>query len=154
MNIENLLRICRHEVRRKQTHVSGKTNEVNFGFFQGGNNLPIVSFAFKAFRRNYAGCEATRFGLFNTHSGFAIANDKRNLCARDAARGNGVGKGFKIRASAAQEHANALSHKQKTLAQKRDEPKLESRKLSASLKPNGRCQITPRSSRALKAAKS
>src|SRR5208282_4887088 len=59
----------------------------------------------------------------------AVADDDRDFGVRNSIGCNACGERFEIRAAAAQEHANALVHKRKTLAQseagtKRDGPRI------------------------------
>lgn len=117
VNIENALGKGGDKVGGKQAHVTGEADEVDAGFVEDGGDLAIVGFALEALgRQDFCG-DAARFGAFDAGSAFAIADDNRDFRVGDAAGSDAIGKGFKIRAAAAQEHANALLHKQKTLAQ-------------------------------------
>ena len=124
VNIENPLRKRRNEIWRKQTHVAGEANQIHFCFVQRGDHEAVVGFAFQPLRRNHARGEATRFGAVDSGGGFAIAQDQRDFRVGNSSRHDGIGEGFEVRAAAAQEHAYALGHKQKTLAQVLHGPKL------------------------------
>ena len=117
MNIQNPLRKRRNEIWRKQTHVTREANQIHFCFVQRGDHEAIVGFALQSLRRNHPRVQATRFGAIDSGSGFAIAENEPDFRVRDFARRDGIGESFEVRAAAAQEHAYALGHKQKTLAQ-------------------------------------
>src|SRR5205814_705028 len=52
MDVENAVGKCAYEVRREQTHVSGKAYQVYLRALEFGNNLAFVLFARFALRSN------------------------------------------------------------------------------------------------------
>src|SRR5260221_111949 len=117
MNIQNALRKSRHEKWRKQSHVPGKTDEIDLRFAQCRDCQTIVSFAFEALGRYDAGGQSAGTGTIDSWSAFAIAENESDFGVGYAACGNAIGQRLKIGAAAAQEHANAFGDHGKKLAQ-------------------------------------
>src|SRR6059058_1427928 len=133
MNIQDAIRKLGHEIGREQAHVAGKANQVDFVLVENGPNLTVVDFALQPFRGNHARGDATRFGAIDSRSTSAIADDNGDFRVRDAARSHGFRQSFKVRAAAAQEHANALGHKRETLAHPRVSAKFGEKSFSTYL---------------------
>src|SRR5690349_12019959 len=115
MNIQDAIREFGNEIRREQTHVTRKADEIDFVLVKHSSDLTIVNLAFKAFRRNHTRGDAVCVGAVDSRRAFAIADDDGDFRVPDASRGNRFCQSFEIRSAAAQEHANALLHKLKTL---------------------------------------
>src|SRR5690348_16425186 len=116
MNVQDAVREFGDEIRRKQPHVARETDQIHFAFVEHSGDLTIINLALETLGRNYARGYAARLGAINPRRAFAIADDNCDFRVRDAARRYRFRQSLKIRAAAAQEHADALLHKRKTLA--------------------------------------
>src|SRR5947207_5848600 len=117
MNIQDAIWIFCDKKRRQQAHVTGQADEVDVVLVENGGDLAVVDFALKAFRRDHARFDAAAFGALDARSAFTIADDDGDFRAGDASRCDAIREGLELRAAAALEHAYALVHKRKTLAQ-------------------------------------
>src|SRR5208282_4620778 len=124
VNVQNTIRECSHKIRRQQAHIAGQADELDFVFVQHGDHLPVVRFAFQSLRRNGARGDAARFCAFKAGRAFAIADDDGDFRVGNLAGCDAVCERFEVRTAAAQQHAYALLHKQKTLTQPRASVKL------------------------------
>ncbi len=101
VNIQNGLRKGLHEIGREQPHISRQAHQINLVFAQNGDDLTIISFAFQSPRRHDPSGNVRRFGALNTLRAFAIGNHDRDFGVGDAAGGDAIRQGCKIRAASA-----------------------------------------------------
>jgi hypothetical protein len=124
MNIQNTIRECSYKIWRKQAHVAGQTDEVDFVLIEDRDDLAVIRFALQTFRRNRSRRDAARFCAIEAGRAFAVADDYRDLRVGNSAGNDALRERFEVRTAAAQQHAYALLHKQKTLTQPRASAKL------------------------------
>src|SRR5260370_23300307 len=101
MDIEDTIRKFGDKKGRKQAHVSGKTDQIDFLFVEDGRDLAVVGFALEAFRRNHAGLDSTRLRALDAGRAFAIADDDGDLRVRNPTRRDAFRERLEIRAAAA-----------------------------------------------------
>src|SRR5207249_775956 len=124
VNIQDTIWKFCDKKRGEQPHISCKTDQIGFMFIENGGDLAVVDLTLQAFRRNHARGDAARLGARNAGRALAIADDDGDLRVRNPSRRNALRQSLEIRATAAQEHANAFLHKRKTLAQPSESSKL------------------------------
>jgi hypothetical protein len=125
MNIQDAIGKFCDKKRGEKAHVAGETDEVDAVLVEDGGNLAVVGFSLKAFRGNDTGLDSARFGALDAGRAFAIADGDGDFRIGDAASRHAFRERLEVRAAAAQEHAYALLHKQKTLAQAGESAKRE-----------------------------
>src|ERR1700722_5645954 len=117
MNIQDALRKTLDEVWRQQAHIAGQADQIHSFFAQNGHNLTVVCFTLKTSRRDDLRWNPSRVSALNSLRAFPVGDNHSDVRVWNAARGNAVRKGFKIRAASAQQYAYAFFHERKTLAQ-------------------------------------
>jgi hypothetical protein len=117
MNIQDTLRKALNKVWRQQAHITRQADQTNLVFAQNGDDLTVVGFTFKPSRREDLRRDPARVGALNSLRAFAIGDHDSDVRVWNAACGNAIRKGFKIRAAPAQQHAYTFFHERKTLTQ-------------------------------------
>ena len=101
MNIQDALRKTFDEVWRQQAHITGQADQINLVFAQNGNDLAVVGFTLQPARGDDPRCNPPRVGALNSLRAFAIGDNNSDARIWNAARGNAIREGLKIRASSA-----------------------------------------------------
>src|ERR1700736_6820907 len=101
MNIQDAPRKTMNEIGRQQAHVTGQADQINLVFAQNGNNLAVVSLALKSARGDDLRRDPPHVGALNSLRAFAIGDNNSDARIWNAARGNAICEGLKIRASSA-----------------------------------------------------
>src|SRR5438477_11930274 len=86
MDIENASWELLHEPGREQAHVPGEADQVNFVFFERGNNFAIVLFTFFALRRNHQRCETKPAGNFEPCGIRSVRDHHRDMSSWNFSR--------------------------------------------------------------------
>jgi len=124
MDIQDAVWERGYKIWRQQAHVAGQADEVDFVLIEDRDDLAVIRFALQTFRRNRSRRDAARFCAIEAGRAFAIADDYRDFRVGNSAGCDALGERFEVRTAAAQQHAYALLHKQKTLTQPRASAKL------------------------------
>src|SRR6267378_1962877 len=96
MYVENPCGKLLHKPRRKQSHVTGEADEIDFVLQERSYNFTVVLLARLAFRGNDKRVESSVAGGFKTGSIGAVRNDDGYAGIGYPARRNAVGDGHKI----------------------------------------------------------
>src|SRR5258708_36395177 len=105
MDVENFRRKLLHEPGRKQAHVTGEADEIDFAVQESRHNFAVVLLAWPAFRWNDERMESALAGGFQTGSIGTVRNHDSNAGGGDPARRNTVGDGHKIGSASGKKEA-------------------------------------------------
>src|ERR1700681_4864188 len=99
MDVENFRRKLLHKPGRKQAHVTGEADEIDFVVLECSYNFAVVLLARLSFRWNDQSVESSLAGGFKTGSIGTVRNHDRYAGIGYPARRNAVGDGHKIGAA-------------------------------------------------------
>src|ERR1700691_5071384 len=105
MNIENPPRKLLHKPGRKQTHVSGETDEVHLILPKRPDNFAVMLLPRRALRWNHHRIQSALSSSSDTRSVRTVRDNHDNARVRNAARINAVGNGHKVRAAPREKNA-------------------------------------------------
>src|SRR5208282_2436116 len=114
MNVEDLRRKLTHKPGREQTHVTSKTDEVDFVIEERSHYFAVMLLAWFPFRRDDERVESALAGDFQPGSLGAIRNHDRDASIGNSASRNTVGDGHKVGAASGEENAEVLHERQRS----------------------------------------
>src|SRR5262244_3573174 len=124
MNIQDALRKRRDEIRRKQAHITGQTDQVDLGLAQRCSYLAIIGLALQALRRDYTCGQSASASAIDSGRALTVAQYQCDFRIGNSPGRYTIRQRLEVRATPTQEHANALFHEEKTLAQERQASQL------------------------------
>src|SRR5215470_484042 len=124
MNIQDALRKRRDEIRRKQAHIAGQTDQVDLGLAQRCGHLAIIDLALQALRRYYKCGQSASTSAIYSRRALTIAQHQCDFRVGNSPGRYTIRQGLEVRATPTQEHTNAPFHEEKTLAQERQASQL------------------------------
>src|SRR5690348_4995163 len=110
VNVQNAIRKRGDKIRRNQAHITRKANQIDTRRLQCRHNQLVIGLALQPFRRNRSRRNPARPRTLQPRRVFAIAQDKRNLGARNLPCRNALCQRLKVRSTPREQHTNFFRH--------------------------------------------